>query len=200
LKPVAAGVDYLSLTGHKFGAPKGIGLLYVRAGAPFAPLIRGGGQEQERRSGTENVAFAAGITRALEEAVQSRESFIAQAHELRTQLLHSLRLALGPGIQVVSPEEYCSPHILNLLVLGKDGKGVDGEMLILGLDIEGVAVSAGSACSSGTMKISHVMEALDIPQDKARGALRLSFGPQTTGDDVQRTVQALSTVVGRMST
>jgi cysteine desulfurase len=73
-------------------------------------------------------------------------------------------------------------------------------MLILGLDIEGVAVSAGSACSSGTMKISHVMEALDIPQDKARGALRLSFGPQTTGDDVQRTVQALSTVVGRMST
>jgi cysteine desulfurase len=200
LRPVAAGVDYLSLTGHKFGAPKGIGLLYVRAGAPFAPLIRGGGQEQERRSGTENVAFAAGITRALEEAVQSRESFVAHAHELRAQLLHSLRLALDQGIQVVSPEEDCSPHILNLLILGKDGKGVDGEMLILGLDIEGVAVSAGSACSSGTMKVSHVMEALDIPQDKARGALRLSFGPQTTGDDVERTVRALTTVVGRMGT
>jgi len=198
LKPVAAAVDYLSLTGHKFGAPKGTGLLYVRAGAPYAPLIRGGGQEQDRRSGTENVAFAVGLARALEEADRGRRAFVQHARHLREMLLSSLGNALAQTLQVVSPEEQCSPHILNLLVLGEDGRGVDGEMLILGLDIEGVAVSAGSACSSGTMKTSHVMDALGVPPGKARGALRLSFGPQTTEDDVRHAVDALSTVVARM--
>lgn len=198
LKPVAGAVDYMSLTGHKFGAPKGIGLLYVRAGSPYAPLILGGGQEQDRRSGTENVAFAAGITRALEEASNGREAFVRHARNLRGQLLTALRDMFGEAIQIMSPEEDCSPHILNLLVLSDTGRGVDGEMLILGLDIEGIAVSAGSACSSGTMKISHVMEALDVSPEKARGALRLSFGPQTLEEDVRRTVQALGNVMVRM--
>lgn len=198
LKPIAGAVDYMSLTGHKFGAPKGIGLLYVRAGSPYAPLILGGGQEQDRRSGTENVAFAAGITRALEEASNGREAFLGYARNLRGQLLTALRDMFGEAIQIMSPEEDCSPHILNLLILSDEGRGVDGEMLILGLDIEGIAVSAGSACSSGTMKISHVMEALDVSPEKARGALRLSFGPQTLEEDVRRTVQALGKVRARM--
>ena len=198
LKPIAAAVDYLSLTGHKFGAPKGIGILHVSAGAPHSPLIRGGGQEQERRSGTENVAYVAAMTRALEEAASNRDSFFARAVVLRQLLVSELETRLGHGIDVVSPDAQCSPHIINLLVLNDDGLGVDGEMLILGLDIEGVAVSAGSACSSGTMKVSHVMEALGVSAEKARGALRLSFGPKTTKDEIIQFAEAMERVMARM--
>ena len=198
LKPVVSAVDYLSLTGHKFGAPKGIGILYVKAGSPLSPLIRGGGQEQERRSGTENVAFVAGMTRALEAASSGRDAFTERAITLRHLLVSELESRLGNGIEIMSPESGCSPHIINVLVLNEDGLGVDGEMLILGLDIEGVAVSAGSACSSGTMKVSHVMEALGVSAEKARGALRLSFGPQTTETDIMMFADALDRVMSRM--
>lgn len=198
LRPIAAAVDYLSLTGHKFGAPKGIGILYARAGAPLAPLIRGGGQEQERRSGTENVAFVAGIAAALEAADANRENFVRHTRELRKTLMETLSAQHGQAIRVISPTEECSPHIVNLLVLNSDGNGVDGEMLILGLDMEGVAVSAGSACSSGTMKVSHVMQALDVSPEQARGALRISFGPDTAVEDVTRATAALDKVIRRM--
>lgn len=199
LKPVAAAVDYLSLTGHKFGAPKGIGLLMVRAGAPHHPLIRGGGQEQERRSGTENVAFAVGLAKALESAVQLRASFVSRCSAFQQLLFAGLASRIPGQFRRVSPLEGCSPHINNLLLLGPNGNGLDGEMLILGLDIEGIAVSAGSACSSGTLKTSHVLDAVGIPPEQARGAVRLSFGPQTQEADVERAVEVLAGVVGRMA-
>lgn len=198
LRPVTAAVDYLSLTGHKFGAPKGVGLLYARAGMPFSPLIRGGGQEQERRSGTENVAFVAGMTKALELAVSNREDFVSHARRLRATFLDSLAAHEKGHLRIISPTEGSTPHILNFLVRNGEDHGVDGEMLILGLDIEGVAVSAGSACSSGTMKASHVMEALHIRPEEARGVLRISFGPQTTEGDVLRAARALDKVMKRM--
>ncbi len=199
LKPIVESVDYLSLTGHKFGAPKGIGLLFVRAGVPHAPLILGGGQEQGRRSGTENIAFAVGITKALELADAQRETFVSHAKSLRHRLLLGLTERLPTPFRLVSPESDCSPHIVNLLVLKEEETGVDGEMLILGLDIEGIAVSAGSACSSGTMKVSHVLESIGISGDQALGALRISFGPQTTADEVDDAVSALGRVMDRMS-
>ncbi|MDA0875137.1 MAG: cysteine desulfurase family protein [Bacteroidetes bacterium] len=198
LGPVAEAVDYLSLTGHKFGAPKGIGILMVKAGVPHHPLIRGGGQEQERRSGTENVAFAVGLATALDLAVAGREAFVDHCRALQHRLYEGLKARIPERFTRVSPSRECSPHINNLLLLGKEGQGLDGEMLILGLDMDGIAASAGSACSSGTMKTSHVLSAIGIPQERARAAVRISFGPQTRAADVDRAVDALSRVVGRM--
>jgi len=199
LKQITEAVDYLSLTGHKFGAPKGVGLLYVRAGAPHQPLILGGGQEQDRRSGTENVAFVAGFAKALEMATSGREAFVQHANELRRRLMAQLESSLGDRLHVLSPEVGSTPHILSLLVRKQSKSVIDGEMLILGLDIEGIAVSAGSACSSGTMKGSHVLDALGVSPDQASGALRVSFGPQTTTDEVDRLSAALEKVLGRMN-
>ena len=199
LRPVAANVDYLSLTGHKFGAPKGIGLLMVRAGVPHAPLIRGGGQEQERRSGTENVAFAVGLSAALECAVQNREAFVARCRSFQEQLFTGLDTRIPGCVTRISPLQGASPHINNMLLHGKNGLGLDGEMLILGLDMQGIAVSAGSACSSGTLKTSHVLAGIGITAERARGAVRISFGPQTTANEIERAVVALSDVVNRMT-
>jgi cysteine desulfurase len=199
LKPVASAVDYLSLTGHKFGAPKGIGVLMVRAGAPHQPLIRGGGQEQERRSGTENVAFSVGLATALACAVRDRDAFLERCHGLKEALLTGLNAQIPGRFHVVSPDTGSTPHITNILLMGQDGRGLDGEMLILGLDMEGIAVSAGSACSSGTLKTSHVLSAIGIQPENARGAVRVSFGPSTNAEEVERVVLALGRIVKRMS-
>ena len=198
LKPVSAAVDYLSLTAHKFGGPKGIGILMVKAGAPHRPLILGGGQEQDRRSGTENIAFVAGMTKALEMAASSRDAFAQHANVLRTRLLKALHEIMPGRIKVLSPKQGSTPHILNILVLKEEASGFDSEMLILGLDIEGVAVSAGSACSSGTMKGSHVLDALGVSPKEASGALRISFGPQTTDEELDHLIRSLERVMGRM--
>lgn len=198
LKAVAEQVDYLSLTAHKFGGPKGIGILLVKAGVPHRPLILGGGQEQDRRSGTENIAYVVGMTKALELAVAGREAFAGKAAELRSHLLDGLQRQMPGQFKVLSPDQGCTPHILNILVLKADGSGVDSEMLILGLDIEGVAVSAGSACSSGTMKGSHVLDALGVSPAAASGALRISFGPQTAIADIDHVLEALGKVMSRM--
>ena len=198
LRSIIPSVDYLSLSGHKLGGPKGVGLLYVRAGAPFKPLILGGGQEQERRAGTENVASIVGFTTALEYAVDQRAQFVEHCRGLKTALIDGLRADLGDLVQVNSPEEDSSPHIVNLLLLDDNGSGLDGEMLLLGLDIEGVYVSAGSACSSGTVKSSHVLKAIQIPGHKAKGAIRISFGPESSVDEVREAVRRILLVSKRM--
>lgn len=199
LRPVSQHADYLSLTGHKFGGPKGIGVLMVKAGSPHAPMIRGGGQEQERRSGTENVAFAVGLATALEHADTHRHSFMDHALALKEQLLAGLEQILPGRYQVTTPPKGSTPHINHIRLIGGKDHPIDGEMLILGLDIEGMAVSAGSACSSGTMKASHVLEAIGLASEPGASALRVSFGPQTTSDDVDRFVMALNAVMGRMN-
>ena len=199
LGPVADAVDYLSLTAHKFGGPKGIGVLMVSADAPHRPLILGGGQEQDRRSGTENIAFVVGMTKALEISAAKRDVFTRQAQVLRMQFLGSIESRIPGRVKVLSPATGSTPHILNVLIQADDETGVDSEMLILGLDIEGVAVSAGSACSSGTMKGSHVLEALGVTAAEASGALRISFGPQSQMSDVEHLIQALAKVLTRMN-
>lgn len=199
LKPIAHAVDYLSLTGHKFGAPKGVGLLMAKAGVPHEPLIRGGGQEQERRSGTENVAFAVGLATALECAIRDREAFTERSVQLKKRLVAALQDSIPGQFRMVSPAVESSPHINNFLLLDREGKGLDGEMLILGLDMEGIAVSAGSACSSGTLKTSHVQDAIGIEAGQARGAVRLSFGPATTPGMVDQAATVLTRIVRRMT-
>ncbi len=199
LRDICRQVDYLSLSGHKIGGPKGTGVLFVRAGAPFEPLIRGGGQEQDRRAGTENVASIVGFTRALKIANETRDEFAKHTAELRDLLINQLSTGLEERVRFNSSPEMGAPHILNLLLLSEDGTGVDGEMLILGLDIEGVYASAGSACSSGTVKQSHVLNAIGVPDAVASGSLRLSFGPSTTVDDVSDAAERIVRVVNRMT-
>lgn len=198
LIPIAKRVDYLSMSGHKFGAPKGSGILLVKAGVPYKPLIRGGGQEQDRRAGTENVAAAVGLATGLEVAVAEREAFVAKCVQLRDELVSGLRRSLGDALRINTSLANSSPHILNISILKSAEAGLDGEMLILGLDIDGLAVSAGSACSSGTLKTSHVLGGIGVSAEIARGALRLSMGPQTTSDEIRRAMEILSRVAKRM--
>jgi len=200
LTQIVPAVDYLSLSGHKIGGPKGIGLLYVRAGAPFVPLILGGGQEQDRRAGTENVASIVGFATALEYAVDQRAIFVEHCRSLRSAVIDGLVAELGVLVEVNSPSDNSAPHIVNLLLLDDEGNGLDGEMLLLGLDIEGVFVSAGSACSSGTVKTSHVLKAIGIAEQKAKGAIRISFGPGTTVAEVNEAVRRIVLVSKRMRT
>ena len=198
LRGICRHVDYLSLSGHKIGGPKGTGVLFVRAGAPLEPLIRGGGQEQDRRAGTENVASIVGFTSALTIASETRGEFVRHTTELRDLLIDKLSTELKERVRFNSNPELGAPHILNLLLLSEEGVGVDGEMLILGLDIEGVYASAGSACSSGTVKPSHVLDAIGVPDRLASGSLRLSLGPDTSTEDVSDAAERIVRVVNRM--
>ena len=174
-----------------------MGCFVARAGAPVRPMILGGGQEQERRSGTENIAGVVGLATALGIAIQEREEFVRRAREMKGQLLSGLRSAFDDRLVVNSPED-ATPHIVHVSLLGSEGAGLDREMLMLGLDIDGLAVSAGSACSSGTMSLSHVLTAIGKEDAVARGAIRCSFGPQTSPADVDQAVRAIVSVGRRM--
>ncbi|HAY36381.1 MAG TPA: cysteine desulfurase NifS [Bacteroidetes bacterium] len=201
LAKLASDVDYLTLSGHKMGGPKGIGALFARAGAPLTPLISGGGQEQDRRAGTENVPGIVGFTLALELAERRRLNTCEHLSALRIQLVEELKTHFGERVFINTALEpgMSSPHVLNVLFLDERGQGLDGEMLILGLDVEGVFVSAGSACSSGTIGTSHVLRAVGIAPDQSKGALRISFAAASSQADVDRLVAALKDVVNRMT-
>jgi cysteine desulfurase len=200
LGELTAHVDYMTLSGHKIGAPKGIGMLYVRAGAPYESFIVGGGQEQGRRAGTENVAGIVGFAKALELAVGGRDSAVNHMLNMRSRLANGLMDSLGDAIRFNSPmEAHFAPHILNFLCVDEDGNGLDGEMLILGLDMAGLYVSAGSACSSGTMKASAVLTELGMSADLARGAIRTSLNSATTPEEIDRSVIILRDTIARMS-
>lgn len=200
LAKLAKNVDYLSLSGHKMGGPKGVGILVSQAQTPFSSLIYGGGQEQDRRAGTENVAGIVGFTKALELAYSGRKEATEKLRVLRQTLVDYFRQTLPEQIQFNSPlEEAFAPHILNLVCLDKRGKGLDGEMLILGLDMAGIYVSAGSACSSGTVKVSQVLTEIGIPYSVAKGAVRISLHESLGVKDVLEAGNRICTVVGRMS-
>ncbi|WP_412063686.1 cysteine desulfurase family protein [Rubrivirga sp. IMCC45206] len=190
----ALGVDLLSLSAHKVGGPQGVGALYVRAGTPFAGPQTGGAQERGRRGGTENVAGIVGFATALALAEAEREGTAARIDGLRRDLLARLRAALGDRLHLHTPDA-CAPHILSVSVAG----GLDGEMLLAALDLEGVAVSAGSACTSGALEPSHVLLALGVPRALAAATLRLSLGRATTADEVAGAADAVGRVVSRMS-
>lgn len=196
----ALGVDALSLSAHKFYGPKGVGALYVRGGTPFTPFVRGGAQERGRRGGTENVAGIVGLARALALAVDEAAPRRAHLEALQARMRRHLEEALGDLLVWNTPfgTAPIAPHILNLSLPPAGGPPLDGEMLLLNLDLEGVMVSAGSACTSGALEPSHVLLALGRDRATAAATVRFSLGMDTTEADVDYAVDRLAAVVGRM--
>lgn len=181
--------DLLSLSGHKFYGPKGVGALYVRRGVRMDPLIFGGEQEKGLRAGTENLPGIVGMGAALELAEKERPEEAARLTRLRTMLLDGLAAAF-PDCQMNGHPEHRLPGNLNLRF-----PLVEGESLLMRLDLAGIAASAGSACSSGSMEVSHVLTAMGLSEDEARGSLRLSLGRENTEEDIARVVEILPAIV-----
>ena len=190
----ALGVDAASLSAHKICGPKGVGALYLKARTPFEAQLLGGGQEDGRRSTTQNVCGIAGLAAALECAVRGLEAESARQRALRDALYAGM-CAVG-GVRATVPVSAGSrdflPNIAHVLV-----SGFESETLVLRLDAAGFGVSGGSACSSHSLEPSRVLRALGIPKDDAYGALRVSVGRYTTEDDVERFVRAFAACVGR---
>lgn len=186
------GVDLLSISGHKIGGPKGTGALYVRTGVPFVPLMQGGHQEWDRRPGTENVAGIAGLGLAVTEAVREQAAESARQARLRIALWDGLRTSVS-GIELNGTVDHSLPNTLNVSF-----EGVDGEAAMIALDLAGMAVSTGSACTVGAVEPSHVLEAMCYGRERCQGAIRISIGYRTTDEEIRRTVEALPPVVARL--
>ena len=181
----ALGVDLLSLSGHKFGGPKGSGVLYMRRGVPYAPQQTGGGQERQRRAGTENVAGAVGLATALQEADSSRESAVAGISKLRDKLIEAVKISV-PGSRLNGHPTDRLANNVNLSF-----PGVRGDDLVLALDKLGIAASAGAACGSQTWEPSHVLLAMGLSMTDAVGGLRLTLSSATTEAEIDAVAQRL---------
>ncbi len=193
------GVDMLSGSAHKIYGPKGIGLMYVRNGAPWIPWMTGGSQERRRRGGTLNVPGIIGFAKALELSVKKMEENTAHYTRLRSIMLEGMQESLDVEFTVNGSDEGV-PHIINLAFRDTDGKVIDGEMLLLNLDIEGICVSNGSACTSGAVEPSHVLSGIGMDEGLAKSSIRVSFGKTTTEDDIRYFVEKLNAVLNRMFT
>lgn len=180
--------DMLSLSGHKFHGPRGVGALYVRRGLRLPPLIHGGGQEKGRRSGTENVAGAVGLAAALREAVDGLEARSVLLAARRDRLIEGLTRL--PCSRLTGDPVHRLPGTASFVF-----EGVEGEALLLHLDAKGICASSGSACSSASLDPSHVLLAIGLPHEVAHGSLRLSLGEENTDEDVDYLLQAVPEVV-----
>ncbi|MDZ7693299.1 MAG: aminotransferase class V-fold PLP-dependent enzyme [Balneolaceae bacterium] len=156
------GLDYLSISGHKIYGPKGVGVMYMRHGSSWIPWMHGGSQERRRRGGTLNVPGIVGLAKALELIAEEREQHLAHLQKLRNKLQEGLDAEFGDEVQINGPQERGVPHVINLSFINPDGGGLDGEMLLLNLDVEGICVSNGSACTSGALEPSHVLEGIGL--------------------------------------
>ena len=193
------GVDLLSMSAHKFHGPKGAGALYVRGGAPWSAWMHGGSQERGRRGGTLNVPGVAGMGKALEVAADGMSDHISHIRDLHQRLYSGLSEKFGDLVRFNGDPENGIPHILSVTVTDSGYKPLDGEMLLLNLDIEGICCSNGSACTSGTIKPSHVMLALGMSEELAKSTLRFGLGKYNTPEEMDRTVEALFEIVTRHS-
>ena len=188
----ALGVDLLTLSAHKFHGPKGAGALFIRRGVKLAPTLTGGRQERGRRSGTEPVAIYAGMGLAAELA----QAALADEPGRLALLRDRLETALLAGIPDTVRNGAASPRVPNTTNLSF--AGVESESLLIGLDLEGVAVSSGSACSSGTLEPSHVLRAMGCSHARALGSVRFSLGASTTEDAIDHAIDAVIRVVTRL--
>ncbi len=188
----ADGIDLLSLSGHKFHAPKGVGALYIRSGVKLQRLIYGGAQEKTQRGGTENVASIVGMGKAIELAMESMESRNAYVSGLRDRLIE--------GILRRIPETRLNGHRTQRLSgnVNVSIRYIEGEALLLSLDMKGIAGSSGSACTSGSLDPSHVLLAIGLPHEIAHGSLRLSLSEENTAEEVDYTIDALVEIVERL--
>jgi len=194
------GADLVSISGHKFYGPKGTGVLIVREGTPWVPWIQGGSQERGRRGGTANVAGAVGLRKALELAVGGMEASHAHCTMLGGHLLARLEEKMPGRFALNTPPGDVVPHILNIRFNPSGQSSFDGEMLLLNLDIEGICVSNGSACTSGAVEPSHVLMAIGLESNLANSSVRISFGRENTREEVDLFVEKLERVLNRMFT
>lgn len=185
----ALGVDAVSLSGHKLGAPKGTGVLAVRAGVPIEPLLHGGGQERGRRSGTEDVAGAVAVATALTLTAAARDTASVRASATRDAVLDGV-LAAVPGAFVTGSRTSRLPGHASFCF-----PGVNGETVLLELEQRDVVSSSGSACAAGSTEASHVLTALGLSEDVARTAVRLTFDADLTDEDVPLVVRAVADAV-----
>lgn len=185
-------VDFLALTGHKFYGPKGTGVLYARRGVRFRPTIHGGGQERGRRAGTENLAGAVGLATALRLAIEELPIVSARLTALRNRLIAAIEERI-PNVFLNGPRKDRLPNNVNFSF-----PGAESDLLVLNMDLEGVACSSGSACTAGAIEPSHVIKALGLPHDRLMSALRLSLGRGTTEADIDGAVDALDRIMRRI--
>jgi cysteine desulfurase len=194
------GVDLMSLSGHKIYGPKGVGVLYVRRGVELEPLIAGGGQERQRRSGTENVALIVGMAEALTLSESERPASRDRFDRLATRLIAGVneRIPNASFNGNDNPDQSSGgrvPEVVNFSF-----PGVEGEPILLGLDFKGIAASSGSACSSASLEPSHVLLAMGVDPELAVGSVRISMGRDTIEEDVDDVVQALASVLEQLGT
>jgi cysteine desulfurase len=187
-----AGCTMLTLSGHKLGAPKGIGALVLRDRKCVHPLVHGGGQQGGIRPGTENVAGTVALGVAVELATRELEGFRSRVVALRERLEQGLKQAI-PDLEVTGADAPRAPHVSNVTV-----PGTDSEAMLMHLDLAGIACSSGSACSTGSVEPSHVLTALQVPFDRAITALRFSFWKNTTTEDVGYVVATMPGIVAKV--
>lgn len=188
----ASAIDYLSLSGHKLHAPKGVGALYVRKGAPFAPLIIGGHQEESRRGGTENVAAIIGLGRACQLAAARMDEENGRVKALRDKLEQGL-LAKIPNALLNGHPEQRLPNTTNISF-----EYVEGESILLHLDQHGICASSGSACTSGSLEPSHVLRAMGVPFTAAHGSVRLSLSVYNSEEEVDFVLAKLPDIIANL--
>ena len=189
---LAGAAGLVAVSAHKFGGPKGVGALVARRGVRLAPILHGGGQERDRRSGTHNVAGIVGMAAAMRLTVAGREATAARVGTLRDRLGDSLLAAL-PGTVETGDRRHKVAGSCHLRF-----RGIESEALLVLLDDAGVCASAGSACASGAMEPSHVLAAIGVGREEARSAVRFSLGPTTTEDDVDLAVKAVTEAVSHL--
>ena len=192
VRPDDIGCDLLALSAHKLYGPKGVGVLYVRTGTKLEPLLHGGGQERGLRAGTENVAGIVGLAAALKKALDHRPGEAAALAGLRDALIDGIRRRV-PGAVLNGHPVRRLPNNVHFSF-----PGVDGESLLLNLDLAGVAASAGSACTSGSLEPSHVLTAVGLPKELAASGLRLTVGRHTTEEDVAAVVDIVAETIEKL--
>ncbi|NLE75231.1 MAG: cysteine desulfurase NifS [Chloroflexi bacterium] len=188
----ALQVDLMSLSAHKFYGPKGVGVLYARRGVPLWPTQTGGGHEGGRRAGTENVPYIVGLATALRLAYERLEEQNARLRRLRDQLIQGV-LAQIPDSQLTGHPTQRLPNSASFVF-----RGIEGESILLHLDMEGVCASSGSACTSASLEPSHVLLAMGLPHEIAHGSLRLTLGHSTTEADIARVLEVLPGIVTKL--
>lgn len=188
----ALRVDFMSLSAHKFYGPKGVGVLYARRGVPFLPMQTGGGHERNRRAGTENVPYIVGLATALRLAYEELEETNARLVRLRDRLIAGV-LERIPDSQLTGHPTQRLPNSASFVF-----KYVEGESILLNLDLMGVAASSGSACTSASLEPSHVLTAMGFPHEVAHGSLRLTLGKENTDEDVDYVLDILPGIIDKL--
>jgi cysteine desulfurase len=188
----ATEIDMLSLSGHKLHGPKGIGALYVRKGVKFRPLVRGGHQERGRRGGTENVPAIVGLGKAAELALAAMENERMRVRALRDRLEQGIQLQVDRSF-VSGDGQNRLPNTCNIAF-----EHVDGEAILTNMNRAGIAASSGSACTSGSTEPSHVLRAMKLPASRLHGAVRLSLSRESTDEDIDRVLEVLPAIIGKL--